>query len=322
MIFNPLKFQIPLAAGGIALMAFNFFQHVIPHGKGLVTFPDFLQAGLTPEQYYSYLLLEGIMLFFTLFNLGSVVTYLWQLVRWLGDKTAFKELITGPPTISVGLFVPIASLAMTALVFFAPLVFFFPYLSSKMQTLILPGFAFFGILWTAVFWLEFGTLKSWLSRPLDSNKLNFVWLLDVFAFGLVSLYGTTIAALAENPAIVLTASLTTAFTLIFGFILLIFKLTYLLYLQTSADSLPGNNILPAFFILIPISCLYGFSFYRIGLFLKDSLHLDMSLFLFLSLVLPYIIGVTWGGFCLYLLGGYLSKVFFRADFAPPQWSMV
>ncbi|MEW6187237.1 MAG: hypothetical protein AB1585_16000 [Thermodesulfobacteriota bacterium] len=322
MPFSPLKFQIPLAAGGIALMAFNFFQHVIPHGKGLVTLDDFLQTGLTPTQYYFYLPLIGLMLLFTIINLSSAIAYLRQLIRWLGNRAAFLEFMAGPPTVAVGLFVPVASLAMTALVFFAPLVFFIPQMSSKMQTLMAPGFGFFGILWIILFWLEFRALKTWLGRPLDSSKLNFVWLLDVFSFGLVSLYGTGITALSDNPAVVSIAAIASIFSLVFGFLLLIGKLTYLLYLQMKADSLPGNNILPAFFILIPISCLYGFSFYRIGIFLKASFQLDLSLFLFVSLVFPYVISILWGLFCLYLLGGYFRKVFWGAEFAPPQWSMV
>ena len=38
MKFTPLKFQIPLAAGGVALMAFNYLQFAVPHGKGLIKY--------------------------------------------------------------------------------------------------------------------------------------------------------------------------------------------------------------------------------------------------------------------------------------------
>ena len=35
---HPLLFQSSLAAGGVALMAFDYLQFAIPHGKGLITF--------------------------------------------------------------------------------------------------------------------------------------------------------------------------------------------------------------------------------------------------------------------------------------------
>jgi hypothetical protein len=55
MKFTPLKFQIPLAAGGIALMAFNYLQFAVPHGKGLVKLSDITWSGLTPAQLGLYL---------------------------------------------------------------------------------------------------------------------------------------------------------------------------------------------------------------------------------------------------------------------------
>lgn len=133
MKFTPLKFQVPLAAGGVALMAFNYLQFAVPHGKGLIKLSDVASAGLTTGQIGLYLPLIAIMLAFAVINLGSTAVYLKQLVQWLADKAEYQDFINSTPTKSIGIFVPIASLSMTANVVLAPLAFFVPQLSSNLQ---------------------------------------------------------------------------------------------------------------------------------------------------------------------------------------------
>ncbi|MCF8105207.1 MAG: hypothetical protein K9K64_06965 [Desulfohalobiaceae bacterium] len=323
MQFTPLKFQLPLAAGGIALMAFNFLEFAIPHGESMVKMSDVISAGLTTQQINLYLPLIIIMLVFSTISIGLTIGYLKQLIQWLTTNRAeYLKFMSGPPTLSVGIFVPIANISMAALVFLAPGQFFVPQLSSNLQAMMLPGIIFFGILCLTIFYLEFKVLKTWLSRPIDLKKLNFVWLLDVFSFGLLSLIGTGLAVMAESVQIASIGAIGSSFTLTFGIFLLIVKLSYLFHLHMKADGLPGENVLPAFFILVPISCLYGFSFYRVALYLQTRLLFNMEVFLFGILVISYIISVIWALFCVYLLSEYLLKVFRRVDFAFPQWSMV
>jgi hypothetical protein len=322
MKFTPLKFQIPLAAGGVALMAFNYLQFAVPHGQGLITLSDVAAAGLTTGQIGLYFPLIVLMLAFAVINLGSTAVYMKQLVQWLADRAAYRDFINSPPTKSIGIFVPIASLSMTANVVLAPLAFFVPQLSANLQALMLPGLIFFGLLWLTIFRLEFRVLKNCLSHPLDVTKLNFVWLVDVFAFGLVSLTGTGVAALSGSREIASLAAFASLFTLGFGFFLLVAKLAYLLYLQIKADRLPEQHILPAFFLVIPITCLYGFSFYRITLYLQTYFAFDMRPLSLFFMIVSYVITIGWGLFCLYLLGGFLKKEFLRCDFAPTQWGMV
>lgn len=69
MKFTPLKFSASLAAGGIALMPFNYLQFTVPHGKGLIKLSDIPWGRLTMAQTSSYLPLIGIMLAFTVFHL-------------------------------------------------------------------------------------------------------------------------------------------------------------------------------------------------------------------------------------------------------------
>ena len=322
MNFTPLKFQIPLAAGGVALMAFNYLQFAVPHGKGLITLSDIPWAGLTSGQTGLYLPLILIMLAFSVINLGTTAFYLKQLIEWLTNKTEYRDFINGPPMKSIGVFVPVASLSMTANVILAPLAFFIPQLSSHLQALMLPGLLFFGLLWFLVFRLEFTVLKTWLSHPLEVPQLNFIWLLDVFAFGLVSLTGTGIAALSDSEKIASTAAFASLFTLSLGFFLLVTKLAYLIYLQIKAHKLPEKPILPAFFLVIPITCLYGFSFYRIALYLQKYFSFDTRVLSFFFINFSYVVTLGWGIFCLYLLGNYFKRDFLKSDFYPTQWGLV
>jgi hypothetical protein len=322
MNFTPLKFQVPLAAGGIALMAFNYLQFAFPHGNGLITLADVTQADLGAGQLSLYVPLILLMLAFATINLVSTGIYLRQIIQWFAKRDEYREFIDGPPTRSIGIFVPIASLSMTANVVLAPLAFFIPLLYSNLQTMMLPGLLFFWVLWLMLFRFEFKVMKNWLSRPLDVGKLNFVWLVDVFAFGLVSLTGTGIAALADSSVLASLAAFSSLFTLTFGGFLLVSKLAYLIYLQIRANALPDKAILPAYFIVIPITCLFGFSFHRIALYMQTYFSFEMRMFSFLLISSSYVVTIGWGMFCLYLLGGYFKREFLRCDFSPTQWGIV
>ena len=114
MHFTPLKFQVPLAAGGIALMAFNYLQFAIPHGKSMIKMSDVTSAGLTTEQLYLYLPMIVIMLAFSIICIGLTICYLKQLLQWLSNEIEYLKFMSGPPTLSVGIFVPVAATSMAA----------------------------------------------------------------------------------------------------------------------------------------------------------------------------------------------------------------
>jgi hypothetical protein len=322
MKFTPFKFQIPLAAGGIALMAFNYLQISAPHGEGLIKWSAISWPGLTIGQISVYYSLIFIMFSFSVINLGYIFLCLKELAQWLANKDEYQAFMNESQTKKIGIFVPIASLSMTASVIFAPVAFFVPQLSSNLQSMMLPGLIFFLILWFMLFRLEFRVLKDWLAHPLDLTQLNFVWMLDVFAFGLVSLTGTGIAAISTNKTIASIAAVACFFSLIFGLFLLVAKLAYLIYLQIKAQRLPDNAVLPAYFIVIPITCLFGFSFYRIATYLQTYLSLDVWVLPFVFLTFSYVVTVGWGAFCLYLLSRYFKRDFLKSDFSPSQWAMV
>jgi hypothetical protein len=321
MKFTPLKFQASLAAGGIALMAFNFLQFAVPHGKGVIKLSDIPWAILTMSQTGAYLPLTGIMLVFTMINLILTVFFLKSLIQWYSNKEDYNSFMSNPLT-NTGIFAPIASLAMTVNVVWAPLAFFIPQLSSNIQALMLPSLIFFGLLCFMFLRLEFKVLKIWLSQSVDVNKLNFTWLLDIFAVGLINLTGTGIAAMSSNSEIASIAAFGSLFTLSMGFFFFITKLAYLIYLQIKSAKLPDTPVLPAYFLVIPITCLFGISFYRIMMYLQTYFSFDVKVPSFLFITLSYTITIGWGIFTLYLLSDYFKKDFYRSKFSPTQWGLV
>lgn len=317
--FAPVKFQAALAAGGVALMAFNYLQFAIPHGEGLIKLTDIIWSDFTIGQSAMYLFLIGIMLAFSIANFAITAFFLKGFVKWLGTKNQLKTFMENPLT-NITAFVPIASFSMTANVIWGPFAFFFENLST--QEMMLPALFFFGLLWIALFYLEFTAAKNWFIKPVDLNKLNFVWLLDVFTFGLVSLMGTGIASMTKNTTIASLASFASLFVIGVGTILFIAKFSFLIHQQLKNSRLPEKPILPAYFLVIPITCLLGLSFYRITSFLHTAFSFDVRAVSFFIITISYIVTIGWGMFTIYLLLDYLKKDFFRIPFAPTQWSMI
>lgn len=317
--FAPVKFQAALAAGGVALMAFNYLQFAIPHGDGLIKLTDIVWSDFTIGQSVMYFFLIGIMLAFSTTNFAITAFFLKGFVQWLGTKNQLKSFMKNPLT-NITAFVPIASFAMTANVIWGPFAFFFLNLST--QEMMLPALFFFGLLWLALFYLEFTVAKHWFIKPVEFNKLNFVWLLDVFTFGLVSLTGTGIASMAKDSNIASLASFASLFVVGVGTVLFVTKFLFLIYQQLKSSRLPEKPILPAYFLVIPITCLLGLSFYRITSFLQIVFSFDVRIVSFFILTISYVITIGWGIFAIYLLLDYFKKDFFKIPFAPTQWGMI
>jgi len=322
MQFTPIKFQMPLASGGIALMAFNYLHFAIPNAKDPMTVHDMLAADVTPLQSGLDWLLIALMLALSVFTVCAVLQCLAQWFTWRKNTAAYDKFMADtPPTLATGC-IPFASLAMTSLVVLGPLTFFIPALAANLQAVMLPGLIVFGLLWAGLFRYTFTILKLWLVHPTDVEKLHFVWLLDAFSFGVVSLMGASIAAQSTNTAVASIAAFGVLLSVVFGLLLLMVKFSYLIFLQLRAGTLPGKNFVPAYFLITPMSCLYGFSVYKLAVYLHAHFAFDMQVGLFASLLIPYVIAIGWGLFCVYLLWEYLTREFGKSDFAAPQWSMI
>jgi hypothetical protein len=320
--FSPFNFQAPLAAGGITLMAFNWLQFAIPHGAGSVKLSDIRWASLSPTQTGLYGLLVGLMLVLTTLNLLLMAVFLKDLAQWVAAGNGYREFMSGPPSRITGIFVPIASLAMTVAVVFASAPFFIPSVSANAQALVLPGVVLFTVLLLAAFWLEARVIRLLLCQHLDAAKLNFVWLLDVFAFGLLALAGTGLASLAANRGIASTTAFASMLALGVGTLLLAGKLVLLVYIQAKSRALPESQLLPAFFLVVPITCLYGISYYRIMLLAQKWFALDVKAPSYALITVGYIVAVTWALVTVYALRDYFRNYFRTSEYFPTQWAMV
>lgn len=321
MKFHPLIFQASLAAGGIALMPFSYLQFAVPHDGGLVTLSHISWQSLTAAQTALYIPLVGIMLAFVVVHFLLTALYLKNLLLWVANKEEYVSFINDPYK-NVGIFAVISSLAMSVNVFWGPVGFFVPLVSNNLQALMLPSLIIFAILWVSLLRLEFKVLKVWFTKSVDIGKFNFIWLLDVFAFGVVNLTGSGIAALSTHTGIATVATFGSLFTLSVGLFLLLAKLVYLIYLQIQSGKLPEVNVMPAFFLIVPITCLFGLSFFRITMYLQTIFAVELGALSFLIINFSYAIAIGWGLFALYLLSDYFRHDFAKSNFAPPQWGIV
>ncbi len=321
--FHPLLFQSSLAAGGVALMAFNYLQFAIAHGKGPITSAKVPWSTFSPGQVAFYAPLVAVMLAFTLLNFGLTVYFVYRLVKWLREPGAYRAFRNNAEgNANAGIFAIVASLSMTVNVIWAPFGFFVPQLAAHMQAMMPPFLVVFGLLLVALLYLEVTFGRTWFAQGIDRTKFNFIWLLDAFAFGLVALTGSGIVAMASNQVIRDVATVGTLFILGVGLLVLLYKVAYLTYNHVKAGKLPANPILPAFFLIVPISCLFGLSAYRIAGFLQPQVATDLPGSPSLLITASYALAVVWGVGAVYLIRDYFTTYFVKSPFAPPQWGFV
>ncbi len=321
MNFTPLKFQGALAAGGVALMPFVYLQNTVPHPKGLIKLADIPFNEISSGKAIFFIVLLGIMSIFTIIHFVLTISFLKDLTSWLIKKEAYKIFINTPLT-NIGIFSPVISLAMTMNVIFSPLSFFIPGLSSNIQVMMWPALIAIGILWMILFRFEIKLLIMWLSQPLELSKLNFGWLLDVFALGMVSLTATGIASMSNNKEIASIAAFLSLFTISFGLIIFVGKLLLLIYIQIKAGSLPLKQAQPTFFVVIPIICLFGVSLYKFSVYLEKYFLFDLKFFTYFIISSSFVLSIGWGIFCVYLLKSYFKNEFVKNEFYPGQWTIV
>ena len=319
--FNPLFFQASLAAGGVALMPFNFLQFAVPHGKGLIQFSMINWGNLNMINAVLYSILIGIMFIAVIIHVILTVVFLKGLFEWSMNRQATSEFINDPYK-NATIFPIIGSLAMSANVVWAAVGFFVPQVADRMQAIMLPSLLYFVMLWSVLFTLEWKVVRVWFGKSVKTDKFNFVWLLDVFAFGLVSLTGSGVAAMSTNTLIAALAVAGTVLTIIIGLFIFVAKLTLLITSLIKAKKLPDNPILPAFFLVVPISCLFGLSLFRLTAYFQTFLKIDMSGASFVVMNLSYAIAVLWVAITLYLLFFYFKNYFLKSNYSAPQWGIV
>lgn len=321
MKFTPLKFQGSLASAGITLMAFNFLKSTTYKGEGVVTLSKLSSLSLSSFEYLIALFLIALMFTFIVIHSVLTVIFLKELFRWLFKTNGLNELIKNPLT-NTTMFSPLISLPMTMIVVFGPVSYFVPQISTNMQSLMLPSFIFFILLWVLLITLKISVAKIMFTQSFEYNKLNFGWLLDVLAFGAVSLFGSSIATSSNNTMIASISAFMTIVLLSIGIIVFSFKVTLLFYQQIKSKTMPGTNLLPAYFLVIPPLCLLWVSFNKVLVYINKVFDFDISTISFMIIVLAYVISISWLIFSIILLKDYFKNKFITSDFSPAQWGIV
>lgn len=321
MKFTPLKFQGTLAAAGVALMPYVFLKINIFKSDEEITLSQLPLLSGNPLEHATALLLTAVMGIFIVIHFTLTAIFLKELSIWLLKTNGFKETIANPFS-NQAIFSPLISLPMTMVVFFGPVSFFVPQLTANMRSLILPTFIFFSVLWAILLSLEIKAAKTILAAPVEYEKLNFGWLLDVLALGAVSLLGSSIVLVSKNNFIASSAAAMTAITLLVGIVALAIKMTILIYQQLKSKVMPGINMLPAYFLVVPPMCLLGFGFYKLLTYTSKTYSFDTNTFSFFVLVFSYVTAIIWFIFLVVLLREYINKKFLSSQFSPAQWGMV
>lgn len=320
MKFTPTKFQGSLAAAGMSLMPFNFLKTSVFKGE------DFSLNGLSSLPFSGFenitaYLLTGLMGIFIALHFVLTIIFLKELFQWLSKTNGFKELMKNPLGNSA-IFSPLISLPMSMVVLMGPLGFFFPWIGENMQSLMLPAFIFFAILWVLVISMEIIALRTLFRKQFDHGKLNFGWLLDILALGAVSLFGSGIATSSTNESIASAAAFMTMFLLLAGIAAFGPKLILLFYQEIRTEEMPADGLVPAYFLIIPPMCLLWFSFYKIMAYTGKAFGFDVNAISFAVIVLAYATTMLWLVFLLVHLRDYLRERFINTKFNPAMWGMV
>ncbi len=317
--FNPLSFLSPLGAGGIAVMPFVLMQYTIDHSEGLITRAQLWSNNFSGTISAYYLLLEGIMIIFSLLHFILTVIFLRQLFAWIKTDDA-KNLINDPLK-NAGIITPIISLLMTMNLFIGPLRYFLPAISDNFQSLFAPAFGFWLVIFAVTLWLEIKLLRISFEKNFDINKIHFGWLLHPFLLGMLSTVGTGIAAMSKDYSIANAAALLSMISFSMGIFVLSVKLITLFKSHFSASGLPEKNFLPSLLIVVPNITLFSISAFRFGHFLErhQGFHLDAYFYIVIGLAFAFEIWYMLFG--LSLLWNYFKKHHFK-EFYITQWGLI
>lgn len=186
----------------------------------------------------------------------------------------------------------------------------------------LPALIFFILLWVLLISLKISVVKIMVTEFFEYKKLNFSWLLDILAIGAVSLYGPGIATSSNNTMIASIAAFMTIVLLLIGIVDFALKVVVLFYQQIKSKIIPNTHLLPAYFLVIPPTCLLWFSFYKVLVYVNKVYAFDISAISFMVIVFAYVTTILWWILLIVLLKDYFKNKFLKSDFSPAQWGMV
>lgn len=317
--FSPLIFLSSLGAGGIAVMPFVLMQYTIEHGKGLISRTQLWSQNIIGLKAFYFFSLEGIMLVFIFLHFVLSFLFFIKLAKWI-KSGAHRELIDNPLK-NTAILAPFISLLMTMNVFIGPIRYFVPLMQINFQSMFLPAFLFWSLMFAVILFWEIKLLGISFKKGFDISRINFGWLLHPFLLGMLTVIGTGIAAMSENGSIASLAAFMSLISGSMGLFLLLVKMVVLFKSHFSAPGLPEKQFLPSFLIVVPNITLFAISAFRLGHFLErhQGFHLDSYFYLVVGLAFAFEIWYMLFGFSLLL--SYFKKYHFK-EFYVTQWGFI
>jgi hypothetical protein len=316
-MFTPLRFQSSLAAGGLALMPFVLMQLTFPHAGKLITVHDVAVAGLDGGRVF----LVAVMALATIFHLALTIGSARGLAIWLADHRVASEFISDPKKNSA-IFSPAISLGMTINVLLGPVAFFAPSSWTAAPQLATYAFGLYVPLCATLAGLSAFAVRTWVSRPLASTDLNFVWLLDVFAWAMAALAGASIAAASGSAAVTAAAVVMTVASAAVGMTIYAVKGALLLNTLLKHLTLPADSLQPAFFVTVPINCLFGVAAFKVSRPFDHLTGTDTSGIALSALLVLFAAAAVWTVACAFAVKAWFLRAFPRPEFYPTQWGLV
>ena len=317
--FNPLTFLAALGAGGIAVAPFVYFQYIMPHGPGLITFGELMgnATGMSVGLFYA---MQAVMIIFAGIHFVLTGVLLNNLFRWAKTNN-YRDFINDPLK-NAGILAPFISIAMTLNVVIAVIRFFVPAIHENFQNMMLPALIFWAVIWVWLMSTEIKLLKISFTNDFDVNKVSFGWLLHPFALGMMSVAGMGIAAMAKDATIATTAGFMSITSLSMGLFLFLVKVISIFKSHFTQSGIPERQFLPSFLIVVPIMTLFSISFFRFGHFLEHQFGYELDAYYTMSIAIPFAFETWYFAFGLSMLAGYFKKDFFRKEYYVTLWAFI
>jgi len=320
-VFTPLIFLASLGAGGVAIIPFALLQYTVAHEKGLIKMSDLnydAMSGLTSSFFHS---LEAIMIVFIVIHIVLSVIFFKKLTKFVKSEN-YQNFISDPLKNSA-ILAPFISIVMTMNVFIGPVRYFLPAMSANLQGMMLPALLFWIFLWAWLMKVEIKLLKTSFEKGFDMSKITFGWLLHPFALGMMTVTGTGIAAMAENPSIAHTAVFLSLVSGTMGLFLLIVKTISVFQRHfNSQEGLGEKQFLPSFLIVVPNITLYAISIFRFGHYLEKHHHMHLDSYFLIVMTVAFAFETWYMLFGLALLKDYFTKHHFKSEHYVTQWGLI
>jgi hypothetical protein len=318
--FNPLTFLASVGAGGLAVAPFVYFQYLIPHGKGLITYSQIMNAASSGGNSAFYFFMMAVMVIFATLHIVLTAKLLTNFFSW--RKTDDYKSYIKDPQRNTSLLAIFTSLGMTFNVFIGVIRFFVPVLQSNFQGLMLPALITWAVLWLVMMSTEIRLLKTAFREDFDMTKVGFGWLLHPFALGMVTVAGTGIAAMAKDPSIAHTAAFMSITSGSMGLFLFFVKLFSIFKSHFANKSVPERQFLPSFLIVIPITTLYAIIMFRLGHYFEHQFGFHTHAFSTIIITLSFAFETWYFAFGLSMLKDYFKKDFFRKEYYVTLWAFI